>query len=472
MKRHSLRSALACRFALLVLGAIFLISIVSNIMISHEFDAYVEEQQKEEADKIAQNISGQYIVAEGGWNIDYVHGMGMYALEDGFIIKLYDKEENVLWDAENHDMTLCHEVMESIAIFMEEERPGLDGDFVTNRYELKQSGAMVGYLDISYYSPYYMDENDFQFITALDRILMAVGGVSLVGAILMGVVLANSIVKPVSKVVEITRRISDGDYDTRIQEGIRTKELHELAQAVNQMAESLEEQDALRKRLTSDTAHELRTPVANLSSYMEMMMDGVMEPTPQRLQSCYEELQRLSGLISDLERLRQAESENLALQKTEVDLRELSETVMGNFDKQLREKHLDSQVIGDFVVIPADRGRIQQVITNLVSNAVKYSNDGGVVRVAIEDAKDSVMIHVEDSGIGIPKEDLKRIFERFYRTDQSRNRRTGGAGIGLTIVKAIVQAHKGKISVESEDGKGSRFTVVLPKDDSTDDLKQ
>lgn len=463
MRRQSLRSTLAIRFALLVLAAISLISIVSNILISREFEKYVEEQQDLEATNIAQNIASQYRSEDGGWNIDYVHGMGMYALEDGFIIKLYDLDENVLWDAEHHDMTLCHEVMQAITIRMQEERPDFDGDFVTHRYNLKQSGTIVGYLDISYYSPYYMDENDFQFITVLNRILMAVGGVSLIGAIIMGILLANSIVKPISKVVEITQKISDGDYDTRFKEGIRTKELHELAHAVNQMADSLEEQEVLRKRLTSDVTHELRTPVANISSYMEMMIDGVMEPTPERLQNCYDELQRLSGLISDLERLRQVENENLILNKSEVDLRELSQSIMGTFESQFWEKHLDGQVTGDVSIISVDRGRIQQVITNLVSNAIKYSSDGGTVRIVIEDTKDSGIIRVEDSGIGIPQEDLKRIFERFYRTDKSRNRKTGGAGIGLTIVKTIVQAHKGTISVQSEERKGSRFTVVLPK---------
>lgn len=136
---------------------------------------------------------------------------------------------------------------------------------------------------------------------------------------------------------------------------------------------------------------------------------------------------------------------------------------MENFELKFREKHLTGQVTGDAAIVPIDRDRMQQVITNLVSNAIKYSNDGGTVRVVIKDTEDSGMIHVEDSGIGIPQEELKRIFERFYRTDQSRNRKTGGAGIGLTIAKTIVQAHKGKISAESEEGKGSRFTVVLPK---------
>ena len=463
MRRHRLRSILAIRFAMLVLAAISLISIISNIMISHEFEEYVKEQQELEASDIAQNISSQYRAANGGWNIDYIHGMGMYALEDGFIIKLYDQDENILWDAEHHDMTLCHEIMQSITVLMQKERPDLDGNFVTHRYELKQSGTMVGTLDISYYSPYSMNKNDFQFITALNRILVAVGSVSLIGAGMMGIWLANRIAKPISKVVEITQKISAGDYDTRFQKDIRTKELHELVHAVNQMAESLEEQETLRKRLTSDVTHELRTPVANISSYMEMMADGILEPTPERLQNCYDELQRLSGLISDLEHLRQVENENLVLDKSDVDLRELSQAVMRNFEIQLREKHLSGQVTGDAAIVSIDRGRMQQVITNLLSNAIKYSNDGGIVRVVIEDTEDSGMIHVEDSGIGIPQEDLNRIFERFYRTDKSRNRKTGGAGIGLAIAKTIVQAHQGKISVQSEEGKGSCFTVVLPK---------
>lgn len=161
------------------------------------------------------------------------------------------------------------------------------------------------------------------------------------------------------------------------------------------------------------------------------------------------------------------ENGNLALKKTDVDLLELSRSVMGTFESQLREKNLNGQVSGETSIVSVDRSRMLQVIANLISNAIKYSNNGGAVRVVVEDTKDKGIIHVEDSGIGIPQEDLKRIFERFYRTDKSRNRRTGGAGIGLTIVKTIVQAHRGTISVESEEGRGSRFTVVLPKISST-----
>ncbi len=463
MKHYSLRTMIAFRFALIVLAVIFLISIASNILISMQFEKYVGEQQSKKAEEMALNLSHQYDNASGEWNLDYIHGLGMYALNEGYVIKLYDAEENVLWDAQNHDMTLCSQMMDSISTRMLEKRPELNGNFVTHRFDLKQGEAVIGFLDVSYYSPYYMDETDFQFIQALNRILAVVGIVSLVGAIMMGLVLANDIVKPIAKTVEIAEQISVGDYRICFKEGVRSKELLGLSRAVNQMAESLEEQENLRKRLTSDVAHELRTPLANVSSYLEAIIEGVWEPTTERLKSCYDELERISNLVSDLERLRQVENENLKLHKTDEDLLELSQTVINSFEKQMQEKKLNYTVSGMHTIVPVDRGRIQQVITNLVSNAVKYSNEEGNLRIVVKDKEDAGIIQVEDEGIGIAQEDLNLIFERFYRTDKSRSRQTGGAGIGLTIAKAIVQAHGGEIVAESELGKGSRFFVILPK---------
>ncbi|MBR1671703.1 MAG: HAMP domain-containing histidine kinase [Fretibacterium sp.] len=462
MRRRSLRSILSTRFALLVLAAISLISIAANILINAQFEAYVEERQKLGADGIARNISSQYD-GSAGWNADYVHGMGMYALSDGYIIKLLDGDGRVVWDAENHDMSLCHEVMSSITILMRRERPDLKGRFTTHRYDLTQKDAITGYLDISYYSPYSMREDDFHFISTLNRILVAVGGVAMAGAAILGVLLANGIVRPLADMTAATKKISGGDYAIRLDEKGHAQEVCELTQAVNQMAGALEEQEAMRKRLTSDVAHELRTPVANLSSYMEMMIDGVWAPTPERLQSCGGELQRLSGLISDLERLRQVEDEKMELHKADVDLLALSGEVMKGFESQLHEKGLQGRVTGSVSAVPADSERIKQVIANLLSNSVKYSRRGGTVHIVIEDTKDYGVIRVEDDGIGISAGDLPYIFERFYRADRSRTRRTGGAGIGLTIARAIMRAHGGKITVESERDSGSKFSVFIPK---------
>ena len=193
------------------------------------------------------------------------------------------------------------------------------------------------------------------------------------------------------------------------------------------------------------------------------MIEGVWEATPERLKSCYEEIGRISGLVRDLEKLAQVESDNLKLEKAPVDLLELADTAGGNFESQSAAKNIALEVTGEPSVVEADGDRLHQVIANLLSNAVKYTSENGHVSVTVRDTPENGVLTVEDDGIGIPRDELPLIFERFYRTDKSRDRKTGGAGIGLTIAKSIITAHNGKIEAASEAGRGSRFIVTLPK---------
>ncbi len=461
--RRKLSTQLSVGFVLIVLITVSLISLTANILIHQQFEKYVAKQQKAFSEELAEALAPQYNSSTGEWNLDYIHGFGMYALNDGYIIKLYDKEENVVWDAENHDMTLCHQVMQEISTRMEEKHPELDGEFLTYRYNLNQHNNTVGYIDVSYYSPYYLNENDFRFLDSLNQILFIVGISSIVGAAIAGVILARRLSVPIAKATEITGEISEGNYAIRFESTVRTQELTELCNAVNHMAESLERQEAIRRRLTSDVAHELRTPVANVSSHLEAIIEGVWEPTSERLQNCYDELGRISNIICDLEKLRQIEDENMILKKEPVDLLELSQAVQSAFEQELEKKQLTCTVTGESSVVHGDQKRLHQAIFNLVSNAIKYSTAGGSIHILVCDEAETATLIIEDQGIGISKKDLPLIFERFYRTDRSRNRKTGGAGIGLTIVKAIIQAHDGKINVESNEGCGSRFIVSLPK---------
>ena len=462
--KQKISTQLASGFALIVLITVAVISVVANSLISHQFEKYVAQQRKTASEQLAESLSFQYRAEDDTWNVDYIHGLGMYALKDGYLIKLTDKDGKVIWDAENHDMTLCRQIMQDIRTQMAEKRPELDGKFMTYRYEIKQKDMVIGYLDVNYYSPYYLNESDFRFLDSLNKILLVVGVCAAAAAAVAGIVLAKTLSVPLLKMTELTRKISEGDYGARLEtENKQTQELEELSRAVNHMAESLERQEMLRRRLTSDVAHELRTPVANVSLNLEMMLEGVWKPETERLKNCYEELGRISGIISDLEKLRQMETEQMELDLEPVELLELSQAVAAGFEPDLKKKNLTCTVEGENTVVFGDQKRLHQVIFNLVSNAVKYSAEGGKIWIRVRKEKKKAVWIVEDQGIGIGESDLPLIFERFYRTDLSRSRKTGGAGIGLAIVKAIVQAHHGTVIVTSKVGIGSRFTVILPE---------
>lgn len=449
-------------FAVIVLVIISFITLAANFLINKEFEKYIGNQQKNFAESLADNMAFSYDMEAGEWNLDYVHGFGMYALNDGYIICILDADGTVVWDAENHDMALCHEIMNTIELRMQEQNPKAKGDFVTHEYTLSQNGGIIGTARISYYTPYYYNDNDFRFIQILNEILIITGVVSLISAVFAGTVLARRIVRPLVKTMEVTKEISDGNYKIRFETPTKTKELCELTQSVNQMARSLEEQEKLRRRLTSDVAHELRTPIANVSAQLEAIIEGVWEPNEERLQGCYDELGRLSELVTDMEELRQIENEKMILEKEQVDLIVIAETVKQSFERETVSRGIAFTVEGEPAIVWGDRKRLHQAVYNLVSNAVKYSKDNGTIAVTVCNMGKTASISVKDSGIGIAEEELPFIFERFYRTDNSRSRKTGGSGIGLTIVKAVIEAHGGKIEVESQVGQGSCFTVILP----------
>jgi signal transduction histidine kinase len=212
--------------------------------------------------------------------------------------------------------------------------------------------------------------------------------------------------------------------------------------------EKLERQEKLRERLTADVAHELRTPLTAVSTTLEAMAEGALPPTTERLNSCYDEIRRLGNLVADLESLAKTRSDILSLKLVPLNLLDTAREVFQN-------------VTGESVTVQADRERIIQVLGNLRSNAEKYGD--GEITVTVKNAGKYGEITVSDNGPGISEEDLPHIFERFYRADKSRTRSTGGAGIGLAIVKNIVEAHRGIVLAESEIGVGSRFTVRLGK---------
>ncbi len=288
-----------------------------------------------------------------------------------------------------------------------------------------------------------------------------------VGSILLAVVIsfyiANRITAPLNEMRKIAGQMTLGNWDSRVKvEG--NDELAKLGQALNHLTEQLQEQDEFRKNLTSDIAHELRTPLATLKSHMEAFDDGIWEPTPERIHSCQEELERLIDLVGDLEQLTNLESPGFILQKRNENLVEIVQQSARSMETNFKMKEVELTVISnDSVSVIVDRNRITQILINVLSNALKFTPSGGQVIVKVKERYDDARIIIKDTGIGIPATELSKVFERFYRVDKSRSRKLGGSGIGLTIVKKLVEAHEGLIRIKSTVGKGTIIFISIPK---------
>jgi signal transduction histidine kinase len=267
-----------------------------------------------------------------------------------------------------------------------------------------------------------------------------------------------------------SRRIAEGHYYERVEvPGDPTRdeldELARLALSFNLMAAQLEQTEATRRELIGNVAHELRTPLATIKGSMEGLIDGVLPTDASTYQQIYREADRLQRLVTDLQELSRIESGAFELNIQPVPVRHLVEATVARLGRQFEEKDvaLGIDLPADLPPVQADEDRIGQVLLNLVGNALQYTATGGQVRVSARRQGAEVHVSVRDTGVGIAAEHLLLIFTRFYRVDKSRARIGGGSGIGLTIAKHLVEAHRGRIIAQSPGpGQGSTFTFTLP----------
>ena len=280
----------------------------------------------------------------------------------------------------------------------------------------------------------------------------------------IGYIVAGRLSRPVLKAIERTRQISRGEYDS--EETLKSSGIHELdelTKGVRDLARSLAGQEKLRRRLMVDVAHELKTPLTVVMTQIEAISDGILDATPERLNLCVSEMQRLSGLIGNVETLTRLEGETLAIHTEIVNMKKFLEPVIESFAPLFEKSGINFlSDLEENISCEIDIDSFRHVIDNLLSNAHRYTNSGGRVACKLYRENNNAIIEIIDTGIGISEKDLPNIFERFYRTDESRARVTGGSGVGLAIVKASVEANGGQISVTSKKGEGSCFKISLP----------
>lgn len=463
MLKQSLKTQLSLVISLIVLITVGLISILSNIFIDKQFKDYKVNQQMKNMEEIINELDSQYNASTNKWDKGSVHVIGMNALNRGYIVKVQDEDKNIIWDAETCDMIACRKMMDDISKFMADRYPSFKGEFIDKAFSIMNKDNEIGTAMISYYGPYFLNENDFNFLNKLNTILIIIGFFSLFFSAVIGFLIARRISDPILKTVAVTKNISNGNYKERINEKTSIKEVNELISSVNSLAKSLEKQEHLRKQLTADVAHELRTPITTLQTHMEAMTIGIWQPTVNRLISCLDEILRIGKLVFDLESIAKFDNNILNLDKSKVNMKEIAEKAKATFELEILNKKLDISITGECSTVIADPNRMNQVIINLLSNSIKYTKEEGKIQIELSDKGNFVKLVVKDNGTGISQEDLPYIFERFYRADKSRTRTTGGSGIGLAIVKSIVEAHKGEVGVISNVDEGSEFTILIPK---------
>ncbi|OIJ98929.1 sensor histidine kinase [Streptomyces colonosanans] len=285
-------------------------------------------------------------------------------------------------------------------------------------------------------------------------------GVALV-ALLGALLLSRAVLRPVRALTSAARGLGEGELERRVSVSGRD-EIAELGRAFNRMADSLQAAEQQQRRLTGDIAHELRTPLANLRGYLEALRDGVVEPTPELLDSLHEEALLQQRIVDDLRDLALAEAGALTYHRATVDLGDLLEACRTAHRAQAHTAGVTLRVdIEGPVHVDADADRLRQVLGNLVGNALRATGQGGTVTLAAVRRGAFAVVEVRDTGKGISAEDLPRLFDRFWRADPSRGRATGGSGLGLSIARQIVTDHGGTIAARSTVGAGTTFTVTL-----------
>lgn len=306
-------------------------------------------------------------------------------------------------------------------------------------------------------------EPEEAFLRQVSVIIVPVAILACAVAIVLGLFLTWQLTGPLRKLTGAAQAIAGGDLSQRVD--IRSgDELGQLGHAFDDMAESLDRAESLRRNMVADIAHELRTPLSVMRGNLEGILDGVFEPTDENIASIHKETVLLSRLVDDLQELALAEAGQLRIEPESTDLGALIERTVRSVSPQAQKEDLTivKDLPDDLPPVSADPQRIGQVLFNLLDNALRHSPAGGTITVKARGLEQVVQVNVTDQGPGLNEEELSLVFERFYRGDKARARATGGAGLGLTIVKQLVEAHTGRVWAESEAGKGATFSFTLP----------
>lgn len=456
----SLQSRLLILFLLISLSSIIIVSVAIQWGFTDSFDDYLQQKREEQVDQLRQRLVEEY-EANGRMNGELAGSLiHLQAMTDYLYYKIYDQQGRLIIDS-----TPLIKMMEHMMIngMMMESSAELESfDLLVEEYPVQWNDNTIAQLEVYFFKGY--TQGDFYFFERFNRNILLAAVVMILLGILFSILFTRRITMGLREMEEAARSLQQHDLTVRIPTENQSEEMKQLALAINELAESLQYQESLRKQFTDDLAHELRTPLATLRSQLEAFQDGVWEPTPERLKQSHHELMRLVGLVNEMDTLLAAENPQIQLQKESFSVQALLQNIYEHFFPAFyeREVQLILKPPAPTLQVTVDRDRFMQIMMNIMDNALKYTGAGGKVKLSAQQTGEMIRFQIEDTGQGIAAEDLPHLFERFYRGEKSRNRKTGGAGIGLSVVHALMKAHHGEISIKSEVGVGTVVRLDFP----------
>lgn len=450
---ESLSRRLTLSFVVIALGSALLTAILINAAFGGRFDTYLGQQRSARVSQLANAFTAAY-EPDHGWQEDRLDRLAPLVAMSGAEVRLVDASGESVWSLRDSqmgpEMAQMHRDMGSAGALSPQQR-----------VSLMMGGRRIGDLYLALPEG-TVPVADREFRRSVNWLLLLGGlGAGSIG-VGAGVIASRRTVRPITELTSAARDLQAGDRHRRA-EVAGSDEIAELARAFNDLVDSVEREDAVRRAFAADVAHELRTPLAVLRSQLEAVQDGVVEPAPALFRSLHDETLRLGRLTADLETMTSADSVEFDLHRRPVDLADVVARAGAALSHRFAERQLRLILSTEPAAVSGDEVRLQQVVTNLLTNTLKFVPPGGSVTVSTRTVDGRAELDVHDDGPGISPDDLAHVFERFYRGHQVR---TGGSGIGLAVVAALVHAHGGEVTVVNLPDGGASFRIRLTSIDS------
>lgn len=433
-----------------------------NLTIQQEFESYVELNIQKTSGLIIEGLAEIYSENQG-WDTSKLQAASTNTQVGNFSLAILSPDKELIWGMTQEELTEKIKALDYPFFYGKPLQQLQEMIYTFQDIPVEVDGRIVGYARIGYFPSFLLSRDDIMFQSNINRSIVGSGLIGIACFSFIGAYITSLVTKPIYAIAKTSVDLAEGKWKRRYKKHSRIKELEDLRHSMNYLAQKLDQQDELRKKLISDVSHEIRTPLHILQSNLEAMIDGIYPIDEDQMQVLYQEVVRFGSLLNNLDKLKNIEEDITTINPEEMHMNTCLKEVYNTFKIVAKERHIHYKLNiqeTEHITVLGDNGALKQVFMNVLSNAFKFTKKGTITMTSYVRGK-MLCVTIEDTGIGIDNEDLPYIFERMYRGDKSREQ-FEGSGIGLTLVKKLVMLHGGRVMVESTIGKGTKVIVQLP----------